>query len=153
MAAVYTRIRFGPEWKRAPVALTYVDKRLPRDIANTMLETTQRGVASASAKALTIPAKKGNSKGTRKLVSRGVHYRKSSQGYRILTSMPAGMEMLPRGYASQWHHPVFGGEPHVLQQSHYDWFVGPIADEYDFAYRNLVSDLNNAADTIDKMTG
>ena len=146
-----TVFHFGPEWKRAVAALHMADKKIPDDVNESLREVAYRAAAGAKAKALTIPAHGPKHRGTRRRLSRGVGVRRSPGGYRVTTSMPPGEEALPRGFETQWHHPVFGGMPHVVQHSHYPWFSGPMADQKDYAFRRVIRDLHNAAEFVDRM--
>lgn len=153
-------IDFGPEWERAVKALTAADKDFPKKLDATTKKIAAKAILKARAKAMAIPARGNSDRGrsspgpwsTRRKLARGVQSRKSNRtgGRRITTSMPAGMEMLPRGFQSQWYHPVFG-QGQVIQESNFDWFLGPISNEYDNALRGFHGDMEEIARQIDRM--
>lgn len=141
----------GPEWDRAVLALGLSDKQLPLRIARTMSNTAHRAAGNAQGAILKMPVHGSKHRGTRGTVARGVRVRSRGGGQRITTSMPNGMEALPRGFQSQWGHPVYG-HGWVMQAPHYDWFFGPISSEYDNAVRGLHRDLENQAQFVANMT-
>lgn len=146
------RIESHSDLRRVARVLGEIDKELPGKLDKILYEAAKRGAAKASAKILRAPT--GNSpRHTRARIARGVGVRRSRRGgYRVTTKMPAGEEILPRGFASQWVHFVFGPPVQVVQQVHFDWFIGPIGDEKDNVIRDIRAELQAAADKVDHET-
>lgn len=146
------RIDFGPEWERAVAALAAADKEFPKKLDKTTRMIANVAVLKAKAKAMQIPAKGRYTRDTRETIARGVRSRKSNRtgGRRITTAMPLGEEMLPRGFQSQWTHPVFG-KGMTVQAPHFDWFIGPIGSEYDETLRAYNHDINEIIRQVDRM--
>lgn len=149
--AMQYRVHFGDEFKRAIIALGVIDKQIPRDNDRATKAATQRGVVRAKANALRLPARGVKHRGTRARMSRGVGYHKTPLGYRATTSMPPGEEALPRGFESQWRHPVYGGPVSVVQHSHIQWFTDAFEDQHSFLMVALIGNLVRAAKTVDDM--
>lgn len=142
----------GP-WLRILAELAQEDHEFPAKIDKILFAAAQKGAAKASAKILAAPT--GSSKRhTRARISRGVGVRRAGgrskqfRGYRITTKMPLGEEMLPRGFASEWVHPVFGHPIFVLQQVHYDWFIGPIGEEKASTTEDILRAMEDQVDKI-----
>lgn len=131
----------GPEFERVARALRELDSTLP-----TALRKELRAAASGATKdvrrsILQMPTRPGlggarKSRGTRRRVARGVSVQAKVGGgrfsrgasFRIVTKMPDGEEILPRGFSSMFHHPLFDTNIEMLQEHYYDWFIGPIGD-------------------------
>lgn len=137
---------------RAVRLLAAFEKEFPQKVDKILLR--EANAAAKRAQAAIVRAPTGSSRRrTRQRIARGVGVRRSRKGgYRITTKMPAGEEMLPRGFASQWFHPVFGTPITVLQSVHYDWLVGPAGEGKDSATRKIIGELEDGADRIARLT-
>lgn len=149
----------GPEFKRVMAALRRMDSSLPGELRKKLRKAGNRGVKAAKAGALGMIQSSSSHRyghhGTRRQVARGVRLLVSSGSarypvrMRIITVMPPGMEMLPRGFESEWHHPVFGDHTEeVIQHSNVDWFMGPIQSEMPLVRSEIQLLLREAADKV-----
>lgn len=152
MAQVKLGFDYGPEWERAQRALVYARKTANERFAVTQKRVTEQAIAKVREEALRLPAHGKKHRGTRALIARGIQSKRTRRGRRIVTEMPRGMEMLPRGFESQWHHPVFG-RGMVIQAPQTDWFIDPIAHFHHPLKSALEQDLQNMAQDIDRMSG
>lgn len=152
MEIVRLGVDYGPEWDRAQDALTHSLKTVNARLAETMRITTQEAIEKVKEEALRIPARKEKHRGTRARIAAGIQSKRTRRGRRIVTEMPSGEEMLPRGFESQWRHPTFGHTPIVTQAPHARWFIEPIAHFHTPLQRDLMEDLREMAEDIKRMT-
>jgi hypothetical protein len=153
-------VRSGREIARAAAALRAIDKKLPTKFRTELRKASKPAVAKVKQTVRKMPVKgTAGSTGLRRRVARGVRVQASTKtGVRIVTSMPAGEEVLPRGLDSRtsirgWRHPVFGRSGIWVRQAGGSWFMEPIAEQKPALDRAMQAVLDDAAATIARAGG
>jgi hypothetical protein len=121
---------FGQEWKEVNRRLRLAgEKGLQKELRKAVREAAKPGRDAAKLAARTIPVKGPRSRGLRRRMVRGVGIQADARRVRIVTRMPKGLEMLPRGFdtAKGWRHPLFGNRDKWVQQPGHPWFRKTIA--------------------------
>ncbi|UBU11601.1 hypothetical protein [Nonomuraea gerenzanensis] len=122
--------QFGREWKDVNRRLRHAgEKDLARELRKAVREAAKPGRNAAKLAARAIPVKGPRSTGLRRRMARGVGIQADARRVRIVTRMPSGLEMLPRGFdtAKGWRHPVFGNRERWVTQPGHPWFRQTIA--------------------------
>jgi hypothetical protein len=120
----------GREWREVNRRLRHAsEKGLQKELRKAVREAAKPGRDAAKAAARAIPAKGRRTRGLRRRIARGVGIEVTGTRVRIVTRMPSGMEMLPRGFDTEkgWRHPFFGDRELWFQQPGHPWFRSTIA--------------------------
>lgn len=122
--------QFGREWKAVQRQLRHAGATgLRKELRKAVREAAKPGRNAAKAAARAIPAAGPRSRGLRRRIARGVGVEVTGTRVRIVTRMPKGMEMLPRGFdtAKGWRKPLFGDRERWFTQPGHPWFRVTIA--------------------------
>jgi len=110
---------FGREWKELNRQLRHAgEKGLAKELRKAVREAAKPGRDAAKLAARAIPATGPRSTGLRRRIARGIGIQADARRVRIVTRMPAGLEMLPRGFDTDkgWRKPLFGDRERWFQQ-------------------------------------
>ncbi|WP_157251036.1 hypothetical protein [Nonomuraea typhae] len=143
--------QFGREWKEVNRRLRLAgEKGLQKELRKAVREAARPGRDAAKIAARTIPAKGPRSRGLRRRIARGVGIQADARRVRIVTRMPAGMEMLPRGFDTPkgWRHPVYGNRERWVQQPGHPWFRSTIAKTAPQAREEMRAAMERVAEQI-----
>lgn len=149
------RIVAGPEWVAVANQLREVDRRLPTWLRKELRKAVKPAVQEVKRDIRNLPVRHRGHTGLRREIARGVGVqakvsaRRSS--LRIVTRMPPGKEIIPRGFTRHegWRHPLFGGSEDVQQHPLAEWhFADDIASHRDEIADNMRNVLVDAAERI-----
>ncbi|MFI7707605.1 hypothetical protein [Nonomuraea sp. NPDC049480] len=142
---------YGREWRELNRRLRHAaEKGLARELRKAVREAAKPGRDAAKLAARSIPAKGPRSTGLRRRMARGVGIQATGTRVRIVTRMPAGLEMLPRGFDTPkgWRKPVFGNREVWAQQPGHPWFRQTVAKTAPQAREEMKAAMDRVADQI-----
>lgn len=142
---------FGREWREVNRRLRHAgDKGLARELRKAVRKAATPGRNAAKTAARAIPAKGPRSRGLRRRMARGIGIQVTGTRVRIVTRMPKGMEMLPRGFdtAKGWRKPLFGNRQRWFQQPGHPWFRQTIARTAPAAREEMKAAMERVAGQI-----
>ncbi|MGI5288027.1 hypothetical protein ACQEVF_32445 [Nonomuraea polychroma] len=142
---------YGQEWRELNRRLRHAgEKGLTRELRKAVREAAKPGRDAAKLAARAIPAKGPRSRGLRRRMARGVGIQATGTRVRIVTRMPAGMEMLPRGFDTEkgWRKPLFGDRERWFQQPGHPWFRSTIAKTAPKAREEMKAAMDRVAAQI-----
>ncbi|GAB3117822.1 hypothetical protein GCM10027160_28940 [Streptomyces calidiresistens] len=152
-------LEMGREITRVAERLRETDRKLPTRLRAELRKAARPAAAAAKAAVRRMPVKGRGSTGLRRRVARGVRIQASTKiGMRIVTAMPTGEELLPRGLDSQgrdggWRHPLFGNKEEWVHQKGGSWFMRPISDQMPTVRRNISKVIEDSASWIGNAGG
>ncbi|WP_433519040.1 hypothetical protein ACQP2T_28085 [Nonomuraea sp. CA-143628] len=142
---------FGKDWKALNRRLRHAgEKGLTKELRKAVREAAKPARDAAKMAARTIPAKGPRSTGLRRRMARGVGIQATGTRVRIVTRMPSGMEMLPRGFDTEkgWRKPLFGNRERWFQQPGHPWFRKTIAKTAPKARQEMRAAMDRVAAQI-----
>jgi len=142
---------FGREWKELNRRLRHAgEKGMAKELRKAVREAAKPGRDAAKVAVRSIPVKGPRSTGLRRRMARGVGIQADARRVRIVTRMPAGLEMLPRGFDTDkgWRKPLFGDRERWFQQAGHPWFRKTIAKTAPKAREEMKAAMDRVADQI-----
>jgi hypothetical protein len=137
------------------------NRRLPKEIYNTIFRESKVLAKEAAAKVRAIPVEGTKHTGLRKEIAEGIQIagvvdKDGGRGVRVITTMAEDDEVyLPRGFDSRkgWQHPTFGNREKWVRQynpGNYSWFMETMSDGQLPIALKIHQHIQDAIDEIDK---